>query len=212
MSEISRLVLVFLFRQDCGFEYYPLLPHRSSVDDRFLESAASSPNVMPSCSKIERSGTMQGCTAHSFELNQASYEHVRRTLVQLLKDSAIEHPAAWEKALMPMLLRCTNDVNPDVPRGDDMDIRHYIKLKKVPGGRPSDTSYVSGVMFSKQIALKSMADCQAWKQVLYLIGGVSKWVWCVVGFVRFLFITGTMVYLLCTYTYTNVRAYRSTTM
>src|SRR6202043_2199002 len=56
----------------------------------------------------------------------------------------------------PILLQCTDDVNPDVRCGDSVDIRHYIKLKKIPGGKPGDTSYVSGVVFTKNVALKSM--------------------------------------------------------
>lgn len=106
--------------------------------------------------KITRSSSMHGIKAPVIELNEASLEHVRLLLKQLLQDATIPHVSSWEKALMPILLQCTDDVNPDINRGDDIDIRHYIKLKKVPGGRPSDTSYVSGVVFTKNVALKSM--------------------------------------------------------
>ncbi|KAK3117277.1 Mitochondrial distribution and morphology protein 12 [Teratosphaeriaceae sp. CCFEE 6253] len=109
------------------------------------------------CTKFVRSSAMHGADAPPVEINRASLEHVRRLLNQLLVDGKVEHAAAWEKALLPILLQCTDDVEPDVQRGDDMDIRHYIKLKKVPGGKPGDTSYVSGVVFSKNVALKSMA-------------------------------------------------------
>lgn len=37
-----------------------------------------------------------------------------------------------------------------------MDLRHYVKLKKIPGGRPKDTSYVSGIVFTKQLERKDM--------------------------------------------------------
>ena len=107
--------------------------------------------------KLVRSSAMKGEDAPPIELNPASLEHARRLLAQLLKDSSVPGAPAWEKALMPILLQCTDDVEPDVQQGDNMDIRHYIKLKKVPGGRPGDTSYVSGIVFSKNIALKSMA-------------------------------------------------------
>ncbi|KAF2022244.1 hypothetical protein BU24DRAFT_384801 [Aaosphaeria arxii CBS 175.79] len=110
----------------------------------------------PSGSKITRSSSMRGGRAPAIELNQASLEHVRKLLKQLLQDAAVSHVSSWEKALMPILLQCTDDVNPDIHRGDDIDIRHYIKLKKIPGGKPSDTSYVSGVVFTKNVALKSM--------------------------------------------------------
>ncbi|KAF4124962.1 1-phosphatidylinositol-3-phosphate 5-kinase [Geosmithia morbida] len=90
------------------------------------------------------------------ELNSSSTRHVYRILQQLLEDSGIPSPSPWQKALVPILLRATDDVSPDVSSGEDMDIRHYVKLKRIPGGRPCDTSYVSGVVFTKNLALKSM--------------------------------------------------------
>ncbi|KAF2260448.1 hypothetical protein CC78DRAFT_620278 [Lojkania enalia] len=117
----------------------------------------TAPSSTPiSSSKITRSASMQGPNSPEVELNQASLQHVHKLLKQMLQDATIPHVSGWEKALMPILLQCTDDVNPDVHRSDDMDIRNYIKLKKIPGGRPSDTSYVSGVVFTKNIALKSM--------------------------------------------------------
>jgi 1-phosphatidylinositol-3-phosphate 5-kinase len=91
------------------------------------------------------------------ELNDSSVQHVYKLLHQLLEDAHVADPAAWQRALIPILLRSTDDVNPDVSKGEDMDIRHYVKLKRIPGGRPGDSSYVSGVVFTKNLALKSMA-------------------------------------------------------
>jgi 1-phosphatidylinositol-3-phosphate 5-kinase len=107
--------------------------------------------------KVIRSGALRGENYPSVQMSPASLRHLKNLLAQLIDDSGIASPRAWEKALLPILLQCTVDVEPDVQRGDDMDIRHYIKLKKVPGGKPSDTSYVSGVVFSKNVALKTMA-------------------------------------------------------
>jgi len=106
--------------------------------------------------KVTRSASMRDAKAPTIELNNASLLHVQRLLRQLLQDANIQNVGSWEKALIPILLQCTDDVNPDVRRGDDIDIRHYVKLKKVPGGKPGDTSYVSGVVFTKNLALKSM--------------------------------------------------------
>ena len=103
-----------------------------------------------------RSSSMRGSAAPAIELNSASLQHVRKLLSQLLADNAISNAASWEKALLPILLRATDDVNPDVQNGDDIDIRHYVKLKKIPGGRPGDTTYVSGLVFTKNLALKCM--------------------------------------------------------
>jgi 1-phosphatidylinositol-3-phosphate 5-kinase len=132
---------------------------RAAMDPESFERKHMSPFVghRISRTKFVRSSGMQGRDAPPIELNHASLHHVRKLLGQLLKDNEIQAARAWQKALMPILLKCTDDVEPNVQLGDDMDIRHYIKLKKVPGGRPGDTSYVSGVVFSKNVALKSMA-------------------------------------------------------
>ncbi|KAI0837156.1 hypothetical protein F5Y06DRAFT_272115, partial [Hypoxylon sp. FL0890] len=110
----------------------------------------------PEVPRIIRSSSMKGDMEPRLELNPASLSHVRKLLRQLLQDSDIPNVSAWEKALVPILLKCTSSVDPDIDRGDDIDIRHYVKLKKIPGGRPGDTCYVSGVIFTKKLALKSM--------------------------------------------------------
>jgi 1-phosphatidylinositol-3-phosphate 5-kinase len=90
------------------------------------------------------------------ELGSASLNHVKKLFQQLLNDGGIPNASSWVKGLLPVLIRCADDVEPDIRNGDDMDIRHYVKLKRIPGGKPSDTAYVSGVIFTKNLALKSM--------------------------------------------------------
>lgn len=106
--------------------------------------------------KMTRSSSMQGPSAPPVELNKASLEHVRGLLRQLLAESSVPHGESWENALFPILLKAADEVDPDVEHGDDMDVRHYVKIKKIPGGKPGDTSYVSGLVFTKNLALKSM--------------------------------------------------------
>ena len=118
--------------------------------------------------RMTRSSSMSGSDAPSVELNNASIQHVRRLLSQLLRESEIPNVTSWEKALIPVLLQATDDVNPDVQSGDDMDIRHYVKLKKIPGGRPGDTAYVSGLIFTKNLALKSMPRSISHPNILIL--------------------------------------------
>ncbi|KAK4927178.1 Mitochondrial distribution and morphology protein 12 [Elasticomyces elasticus] len=77
-------------------------------------------------------------------------------LRQLLKDAQVTRVSSWQDALVPILLKATDDVDPDVHGGDDIDIRSYVKIKKIPGGKPADTSYTSGLVFTKNVALKSM--------------------------------------------------------
>lgn len=110
-----------------------------------------------SASQLMRSNSMSYRKVAKDELNQSSLKHVDKLLHQLLDDAEVPNPSAWQKALVPILLRATDDIDPDVSKGEDMDARHYVKLKRIPGGKPGDTSYVSGVVFTKNLALKSMA-------------------------------------------------------
>ena len=119
-------------------------------------------------SRMIRSSSMRGAAAPAIELNNASLHHVRKLLHQLLEESELPNVTGWEKALVPILLRVTDDVNPDVQNGDDIDIRHYVKLKKIPGGRPGDTSYVSGLVFTKNLALKGMPRSISHPNILIL--------------------------------------------
>jgi 1-phosphatidylinositol-3-phosphate 5-kinase len=134
----------------------------------FNDNNLSSPVAHLGSSKVIRSASMRDARAPALELNNASLHHVRRLLRQLLQDASIPNVSSWEKALIPILLRCTDDVNPDIRGGDDMDIRHYVKLKKIPGGKPGDTSYVSGVVFTKNLALKSMPRSVANPRIVIL--------------------------------------------
>lgn len=119
-------------------------------------------------SRIIRSASIQGMGPASIELNRASLQHVHKLLKQLLVDTNVPQCSNWESALVPILLRATDDVDPDVQGGDDMDIRNYVKLKRIPGGKPADTSYVSGLVFTKNIALKSMSRFVANPRILLI--------------------------------------------
>ncbi|KAL7793224.1 hypothetical protein V8C37DRAFT_107262 [Trichoderma ceciliae] len=106
--------------------------------------------------QLTRSNSLQKRKAAKTKLNESSLKHVDKLLYQLLLDADIPNAGAWQKALVPILLQATDDVSPDVANGESMDIRTYVKLKRIPGGKPGDTSYISGIVFTKNLALKSM--------------------------------------------------------
>ena len=140
--------------------------HESSSNSALGQVSSSNSTVVGS--RMIRSSSMRGASAPAVELNNASLHHVRKLLRQLLQDANIPSIASWEKALVPILLQATDDVNPDVQNGDDIDIRTYVKLKKIPGSRPGDTSYVSGLVFTKNLALKSMPRTLSHPSILIL--------------------------------------------
>ena len=114
-----------------------------------FDSAIEAPGLSRSDSIRDRRSMADG-------LNPASLQHVKKLFRQLLQDAMIPNPASWERVLIPILDKCADDVDPDIRNGDDMDIRHWVKLKRIPGGKPGDTAYVHGVVFTKNLALKSM--------------------------------------------------------
>ncbi|KAM0258493.1 hypothetical protein ACHAQJ_003832 [Trichoderma viride] len=128
----------------------------------FKGPSASSEMLFPvdapnhSGTQLIRSNSLQKRKAAKTKLNESSLRHVDKLLYQLLLDADIPNPGAWQKALVPILLQATDDVSPDVANGESMDIRTYVKLKRIPGGKPGDTSYISGIVFTKNLALKSM--------------------------------------------------------
>ncbi|KAI9270494.1 hypothetical protein BDA99DRAFT_557319 [Phascolomyces articulosus] len=110
----------------------------------------------------------------NIELSIGALMHARRMLKQLMADPSFDEltqqsKSEWEEIITNFLLKITDNVRPDVRSGDDMDIRHYIKIKKVPGGVPSDSFYIKGVMCSKNVAHKKMVRNIAQPKILILL-------------------------------------------
>ena len=91
------------------------------------------------------------------DLNQSSILHVEKLLTQMLVDEEIPNAATWQRVLMPILLKIADTLDPDVRAGDDIDVRAYVKIKRLPGATEPETTYVSGVVFTKNLAYKRMA-------------------------------------------------------
>lgn len=92
------------------------------------------------------------------ELSLSARSHARKILQQLMQDISLgdRKKREWEEVIMNILLKVTNNVQPDIRAGDDMDVRHYVKIKKISGGLPSDSFYVKGVVCTKNVAHKRM--------------------------------------------------------
>ncbi|KAI8367667.1 uncharacterized protein BYT42DRAFT_618085 [Radiomyces spectabilis] len=108
----------------------------------------------------------------TIELNASALEHMRKMLRHMLSetnDDIREHCDEWEQVLMNLLLKVSDNVHPDIRDGDEIDIRHYIKIKKIAGGLPSDSFYVKGVVCSKNVAHKKMVKTINNPQILILL-------------------------------------------
>ena len=89
------------------------------------------------------------------EMQASTMEHLRLLLRQQLKTAQIPRSEIWEQELMRILLNVMQGPLPN-RAGDAMDIRKYVKIKRVPGGVPSDSEYVEGVVFTKSLLNKNL--------------------------------------------------------
>ena len=82
-------------------------------------------------------------------------EHIQRLMKQLLSWQGLSF--SWADILMPLVHSLAYTVRPDVRDDDDeMDIRQYIHIKKIPGGTKADSKIIHGVVCSKNVANRSM--------------------------------------------------------
>ncbi|KAI0081129.1 hypothetical protein K474DRAFT_1614205 [Panus rudis PR-1116 ss-1] len=99
-------------------------------------------------------------TAYAQELNTISMFHLRIMLRQLLTSQNIPNLKEWEETLLKLALRIARELTFTAHphrQGADMDVRRYVKIKKIPGGSPSDSEYVDGAVITKNVAHKQMA-------------------------------------------------------
>lgn len=90
-------------------------------------------------------------------LSPAATKHVTLMLNQTLSAAKVPHAKIWEKVLLDLLLNIAQFPVPDLQAGDSIDVRQYVRVKKVPGGRPKDSEYVDGVVFTKNLLHKAMS-------------------------------------------------------
>ena len=103
------------------------------------------------------------------ELNLASMLHLKVMLRQMLTFEGITNIREWEEVLLRLALRIAREMTfTSLPhrQGQDMDVRRYVKIKKIPGGSPKDSEYVNGAVITKNVAHKQMSRLQANPRVM----------------------------------------------
>ncbi|KAK7063831.1 1-phosphatidylinositol-3-phosphate 5-kinase [Favolaschia claudopus] len=107
--------------------------------------------------------TRRESTAYAQELNLTSMLHLKIMLRQMLTKEQIPNIKAWEETLLKLALRIARESTfTALPhrQGQEMDVRRYVKIKKIPGGAPSDSEYVDGAVITKNVAHKQMSRLQ----------------------------------------------------
>ncbi|EFA00380.1 1-phosphatidylinositol 3-phosphate 5-kinase [Tribolium castaneum] len=88
-------------------------------------------------------------------LTEAYQQHEQGLLKQLLASNGLL--LSWADVIIPLCNEIINVIRPDKNHdAEDLDIRHYIKFKKLSGGSRTDTKLISGIVFTKNVAHKGM--------------------------------------------------------
>ncbi|XP_064142812.1 1-phosphatidylinositol 3-phosphate 5-kinase isoform X12 [Loxodonta africana] len=86
-------------------------------------------------------------------LLSANHNHLMALLQQLLHNETLS--PSWRDIIVPLVCQVVQTVRPDVKnRDDDMDIRQFVHIKKIPGGKKFDSVVVNGFVCTKNIAHK----------------------------------------------------------
>ena len=82
------------------------------------------------------------------------HKHLDAFILQLLKTLGLS--CEWLETIRPLILTASHTVSTDITPDDHMDISTYCKVKKIPGGRMSSSSFINGVVFTKHVTHKKM--------------------------------------------------------
>lgn len=75
--------------------------------------------------------------------------HFRRMLRQAIKQSGIPNGRQWMETLSKLIVKASTSIQVHSNATEDQDVRNYVKIKKVQGGKISDSEYIAGVVITK---------------------------------------------------------------
>ncbi|XP_054196969.1 1-phosphatidylinositol 3-phosphate 5-kinase isoform X26 [Homo sapiens] len=100
-------------------------------------------------------------------LLSANHNHMMALLQQLLHSDSLS--SSWRDIIVSLVCQVVQTVRPDVKnQDDDMDIRQFVHIKKIPGGKKFDSVVVNGFVCTKNIAHKKMNSCIKNPKILLL--------------------------------------------
>ncbi|XP_046466655.1 putative 1-phosphatidylinositol 3-phosphate 5-kinase isoform X1 [Neodiprion pinetum] len=105
-------------------------------------------------------------------LETAYKQHEDSLLKQLLNKEGLAQ--SWSETILPIAHQIVDQVRPNLNHdADDMDIRQYIQIKKVPGGNRNECGIISGLICSKNVAHRGMNAMIAHPKILLLQCGLT---------------------------------------
>lgn len=104
---------------------------------------------------------------------QKVHKHLQTEILkQMLKLKNVSFE--WFDIILDLATQCVDLVKPDVKHDNDsMDIRAYIKIKKLMCGNKNDSRIVNGLVFTKNLAHKSMDKDKKSPKILLLKSSIE---------------------------------------
>ncbi|KAK2584922.1 hypothetical protein KPH14_002518 [Odynerus spinipes] len=104
-------------------------------------------------------------------LTSAYKQHEDSLIKQLLNKEGLSQ--IWSEVILNVAHQIVDHVRPDLNHNaDDLDIRHYVQIKKCTGGSRDDCEIVSGVVCTKNVAHRGMNAMIAHPKILLLQCGL----------------------------------------
>ena len=141
----------------------PLSPSHNAgytvVNDRDIIKAIPVAGLSSAADAAQDFESENGKDVKSNEEARALFEkdhtsHFDALMIQLIKSHGMS--LSWLKVIKPLIMEASRTVKTNVYSTDIMDIKEYIKVKKIPGGRRSDSTLIHGVVCTKNITHKKM--------------------------------------------------------
>ncbi|KAJ1954059.1 Mitochondrial distribution and morphology protein 12, partial [Linderina pennispora] len=101
-------------------------------------------------------------------MSEFAGEHLRRIVRQLLAEIDVDEAAGWDGVVYDLAVGAVGSVRPDVRHGDNMDLRRYVRIKRIPGGVPGDSQYIAGLVFTKSLAHRRMPRIYSSPRIMLL--------------------------------------------
>ncbi|KAJ1901154.1 Mitochondrial distribution and morphology protein 12 [Kickxella alabastrina] len=101
-------------------------------------------------------------------LTQFACQHLAVVIRQLLDEIEVSEDAGWDQVVFDLAMNAVQRVRPSVKAGDNMDLRRYVRIKRIPGGTPADSQYVTGIVFTKNLAHRRMPQYLDSPQIMLL--------------------------------------------
>ena len=80
--------------------------------------------------------------------------HFDALIIQQIKSFGLS--LSWLGVIKPLIIEASRKVKTNLFSDDVMDVNHYIKVKKIPGSRKTDSALFHGVVCTKNVTHKKM--------------------------------------------------------